>query len=218
MTAADYAAKKGFPELAQEVQGFRDALAPRKVTVEPVMVAAWPAGARVFAGGGRNLDLKTAFTTEAKTLDVVGFPEASMRVDEGLGVELIAYDRSDLALLKIEGADVSADAIGQLRKADDEPRALEPVLSLGFPGGVENIELSEAKVTPRPGHVTRVQNTIEVDIGVDPGNSGGPVFDLEGRIIGVTTRRAGASLANCIPASAINRLIMSSGATPDLPR
>lgn len=193
--------------------------APGKVSVERD-VAIWPAGAHVF-GPKREPDFASGFNTHVqKNLEIVGSPPERLREPEvqGLEIELLATDHTDLALLRAKGAKLSPEAIAPLLPSTEKPANQDNLLSLGFPEGDKLLEGTSALPSPARGEVRKVEETIQVGIAVYPGNSGGPVFDVDGRVIGVTTREVGPNLAMCIPARLIRTMIMHLGITVDLPR
>ncbi|HBR97372.1 MAG TPA: serine peptidase, partial [Gammaproteobacteria bacterium] len=97
--------------------------------------------------------------------------------------ELIGSDkRSDVALLKIEAKDLPVAELG----SSDEVRVGQWVLAIGSPFGFEytatqGIVSAVARSLPDDTYVPFIQT----DVAVNPGNSGGPLFDTEGRVIGV---------------------------------
>ena len=95
-----------------------------------------------------------------------------------LVAQLIARDpRRDLALLKVNAAGLVA-----LRSCDvSNLRAGEAVLALGFPMGGDAVTVGILHAAPRDAH------WLTADIRVAPGNSGGPLCDVHGRLVGINT-------------------------------
>lgn len=93
----------------------------------------------------------------------------------------IAVD-SDLAVLQLSGA---ADLpVAELRETPVEPG--EPVIAVGYPGGGpatvssgEVVSLIEGELLGEPADVIRV------DAEIRQGNSGGPLLDEDGRVVGI---------------------------------
>ena len=92
--------------------------------------------------------------------------------------------RTDVALLKIEARDLPMVAIGDPEKL----RVGEWVVAIGKPFGLENtmtagIVSAKGRDLPEEDLVPFIQT----DAAVNPGNSGGPLFNLKGEVIGITS-------------------------------
>jgi serine protease Do len=91
--------------------------------------------------------------------------------------------RSDVAVLRIEASGLPTVKLG-------EPSALsvgEWVLAIGSPFGFENTATSgivSAKSRALDGYVPFIQT----DVAVNPGNSGGPLFNLKGEVVGINSQ------------------------------
>ncbi len=100
--------------------------------------------------------------------------------------ELIGLDeRTDVALLKIEKDDTPAAKIGN----SDKTEVGNWVLAIGSPFGFD--------YTATKGIVSAVSRSlpdgtyvpfIQTDAAVNPGNSGGPLFNLDGEVIGINSQ------------------------------
>jgi serine protease Do len=99
--------------------------------------------------------------------------------------ELVGSDPvSDIALVKIPASGLPRVRIGDSRK-------LQPgqwVAAIGSPFGLERsvtagIVSATGRMLPEEGYVPFIQT----DVAVNPGNSGGPLFDLQGEVIGVNS-------------------------------
>jgi len=99
--------------------------------------------------------------------------------------ELVGSDAvSDIALLKIAASGLPHVRIGDSRK-------LQPgqwVAAIGSPFGLERsvtagIVSATNRMLPEEGYVPFIQT----DVAVNPGNSGGPLFDLQGEVVGVNS-------------------------------
>jgi serine protease Do len=94
--------------------------------------------------------------------------------------------RSDVALLKIEGKDLPVVRLG-------DPTKLRPgewVLAIGSPFTFENsVTAGIVSATGRsmPGEDGLVP-FIQTDVAVNPGNSGGPLFNLSGEVVGINSQ------------------------------
>ncbi|MGZ5678733.1 MAG: trypsin-like peptidase domain-containing protein, partial [Burkholderiales bacterium] len=93
--------------------------------------------------------------------------------------------QSDIAVLKIDAKDLPTVRLG---KADDV-RVGEWVVAIGSPFGFENtvtsgIVSAKARALPDGSSVPFLQT----DVAVNPGNSGGPLFNLKGEVIGINSQ------------------------------
>ena len=93
--------------------------------------------------------------------------------------------RTDVAVLKIDAKGLVPVAIGDPAKA----RVGEWVVAIGAPYGLDNSVTSgiiSAKSRALPGD--SVVPFIQTDAAVNPGNSGGPLFNLKGEVIGINSQ------------------------------
>ena len=93
--------------------------------------------------------------------------------------------KSDVALIKIEAKDLPVVRIG--RAADVKPG--QWVVAVGSPFGFENsvtagIVSAKSRSLPGDGYVPFIQT----DVAVNPGNSGGPLFDMNGNVVGINSQ------------------------------
>jgi serine protease Do len=98
--------------------------------------------------------------------------------------KLVGADpKTDLALLKIEGGNEFPVA----RIADKAPRIGEWVLAVGNPFGLGGT-VTAGIVSARARDIFGPYNDfIQIDAPVNQGNSGGPTFDVSGKVIGVNS-------------------------------
>jgi serine protease Do len=92
---------------------------------------------------------------------------------------------SDVAVIKIEAKNLP---VVQIDRADDV-KVGEWVLAIGSPYGFDNTVTSgivSAKARSLPGD-TYVP-FIQTDVAVNPGNSGGPLFNMKGEVIGINSQ------------------------------
>jgi len=94
-------------------------------------------------------------------------------------------DRTDVAVIKIEAKNLPTVRIG-------DPASLKPgqwVVAIGSPFGMENsvtagIVSATARTLPSDPYVPFIQT----DVAVNPGNSGGPLFNLNGEVVGINSQ------------------------------
>ncbi|MGY0004061.1 S1C family serine protease [Micromonospora sp. I033] len=119
---------------------------------------------------------------------------------------------SDLAVLRAERATVppvelgDADRlrIGQLVVAVGNPMGLAGSVTAGVVSGLGR------SLPARDGRVTRlIEDVIQTDAALNPGNSGGALADSAGRVVGVNTAVAGYGLGLAVPVNATTRQIIA---------
>src|SRR5437763_538119 len=92
---------------------------------------------------------------------------------------------SDLALLKVDGR----DDFTYVKLADELPRVGDWVLAIGNPFGLGGT-VTAGIVSARErniGATSSYENLLQIDAPINKGDSGGPAFDLNGRVIDVNT-------------------------------
>ena len=100
--------------------------------------------------------------------------------------QLVGLDmRTDVALIKIEARDLSTVMVGD----SDDLKVGEWVLAIGSPFGLERtatqgIVSALGRSLPSETYVPFIQT----DVAVNPGNSGGPLFNLRGEAIGINSQ------------------------------
>ncbi len=93
--------------------------------------------------------------------------------------------RTDIAVLKIEAKDLPYVKIGHA----SDLKVGEWVAAIGSPFGFENtvtsgIVSAKARALPDENYVPFIQT----DVAVNPGNSGGPLFNMDGEVIGMNSQ------------------------------
>ncbi len=137
----------------------------------------------------------------------VRFPSAEKAQQGPMPAELLYEDdRRDLAFLRVKSA------LPPLRIATSYNfRKGEDVTAIGNPGAGGELILENAISRGLMSTKTSLegQRYYQLGIAVNPGNSGGPVFNSSGAVIGVVTRKSAQqeSLAFCIPIEDLNLAI-----------
>jgi serine protease Do len=150
--------------------------------------------------------------TSAHVVDGAGTGvRASFRDGRSLEAEVVGSDPlSDLAVIRTAGGDLPAaelgDAadlrVGQLVVAIGNP--------LGFTGSVTaGVVSALGRSLPTAARGRLVENVIQTDAALNPGNSGGALADGLGRVIGVNTAVAGVGLGLAVPIDAATLRIVS---------
>ena len=96
-----------------------------------------------------------------------------------------ADKQSDVALIKIDGKNLPTVKIGDSRAA----KVGEWVVAIGSPYGFDN-SVSAGIVSAKSRSLPDAAYTpfIQTDVAVNPGNSGGPLFNLAGEVIGINSQ------------------------------
>jgi serine protease Do len=95
-----------------------------------------------------------------------------------------ADPRSDVALIKIDAKNLPVVQIGDANKA----KVGEWVAAIGSPFGFENsISAGIVSAKGRALPDESIVSFIQTDVAVNPGNSGGPLFNLNGEVIGINS-------------------------------
>jgi serine protease Do len=118
---------------------------------------------------------------------------------------------SDLAVLRADGDGFSAAALGDAAAL----RVGQLVVAIGNPNGFGGsvtagvVSALGRSLPARDGTATRViDDVIQTDAALNPGNSGGALADSTGRVIGINTAVAGVGLGLAVPINAHTRKII----------
>ncbi len=128
--------------------------------------------------------------------------------------EVIGRDPlSDLALLRADGGDLQAaelgDAerlkVGQLVVAIGNPNGLGGSVTAGVVSGLGRSLPARSRRAQRV-----IDNVIQTDAALNPGNSGGALSDSRGRVVGINTAVAGVGLGLAVPINEANQRVVAS--------
>lgn len=166
------------------------------------------ANANVVGSGFRIRDTALIASAAHVVRALRGAPMIAWRSQRWPARTLRVDDTSDLALLGIDPA-APIPGLALAAAPSDDPGNW--VVILGCPFGALPTA-TVGIVSARPGAVLqpeRLRDQIQLNAAVNPGNSGGPVVDLDGEVIGVAsaTVPAGYGLGFAVPVAALRRLI-----------
>jgi serine protease Do len=91
--------------------------------------------------------------------------------------------QTDVALLKIEGANLPRVNIGNSNRV----RTGEWVIAIGSPFDLENT-VTAGIVSAKARETDDLLPLIQTDVAVNPGNSGGPLINMRGEVIGINSQ------------------------------
>ncbi|WP_424458422.1 DegQ family serine endoprotease [Ottowia sp.] len=98
--------------------------------------------------------------------------------------KIIGVDkRTDVAVVKIEAAGLPTVKIGDVNRM----RVGEWVLAIGSPFGLEN-SVTAGIVSAKQRDTGDYLPLIQTDVAVNPGNSGGPLINMRGEVVGINSQ------------------------------
>jgi hypothetical protein len=139
---------------------------------------------------------------------------AGLKTQKVVKAKVLRRDRAlDLALLKVEGDErIPALELG----SDKDLVELAELIACGFPFGRALARAGEyPAISINVGSVTSLRrdkagelHRIQLDAALNPGNSGGPVLDRSGKVVGiVVTGIRGSGVNQAMPVSHLQRLL-----------
>jgi len=145
-----------------------------------------PRGMMHAQGSGFLVSADGLILTNAHVVD--GAKEVTVKLADHreFKAKVLGADRSsDIAVLKIDAHDLPAVRLGN----SDQLRVGDYVLAIGEPFGLEEtatagIVSAKGRSLPGDGYVPFIQT----DAAVNPGNSGGPLFDDTGAVVGINAQ------------------------------
>ena len=159
-------------------------------------------------GSGVIVDAEGYIVTNFHVIDNTSEIEVVLSDGRRVAGSVIGADPlTDLAVVKINAADLVASPWGD----SDELEVGEPVWAVGSPFGLaRSVTFGIISAKGRSGLNGNIhQRFLQTDAAVNPGNSGGPLFNAEGKIVGINTAIVGTSyrgISFAIPSSMARKI------------
>src|SRR5450755_4326110 len=130
-----------------------------------------------------------------------------------LSFSVVGVDHlSDLAVLRADGTDLTPATLGEAEKL----RVGQLVIAIGNPNGFAGsvtagvVSALGRSLPARSGRAVRyIDNVIQTDAALNPGNSGGALVDSAARLVGINTAVAGVGLGLAVPVNAATRAVVA---------
>ncbi len=176
------------------------------------------AALRVGTGGGGGTGSGVVFTDDGYVLTnahvVAGRRAGTAAFADGTSApfRLVGADPlSDLAVVRVDGPTPPPAALGEASRL----RVGQLVVAVGTPLGLAGtvtagvVSALGRSLPARDGNAVRiVEDVIQTDAALNPGNSGGALADARGRVVGINTAVAGAGLGLAVPVNDTTRRII----------
>jgi serine protease Do len=198
---------------SRAVTGVAERLSP---SVANLRVSRRVRGGRVLDGGGSAVVITPdgfMLTSAHVVARTEGRGRASFVDGRELEFEVVGSDAlSDLAVLRADGRDLVPAELGDA----EQLRVGQLVVAIGNPHGFTGSvtagvvsALGRSLPTRSGANVRVVDNVIQTDAALNPGNSGGALADGRGRVVGINTAVAGVGLGLAVPINAATRKIVA---------
>lgn len=204
--------KEALDAYSQTVTAVADILLP---SVASLKVTRKVRGGRVMNGAGSAVVITPDGFLLTSAHVVSGSDGGSAAFVDGreFDFEMVGVDvLSDLAVIRAQADDLHAAVLGDA----DVLRAGQLVVAVGNPlgfsgsittGVVSALGRSFHTMPDAPGSI--VENVIQTDAALNPGNSGGALADSRARVVGINTAVAGIGLGLAVPVNATTRRIIA---------
>ncbi|HEX3605063.1 MAG TPA: trypsin-like peptidase domain-containing protein [Candidatus Dormibacteraeota bacterium] len=173
-----------------------------------------PGGGTRPAGGGSAVVLTPDGHLLTSAHVVAGSRGGAAALQDGreLAFSVVGSDRlSDLAVVRVSAHDLIPAVLGDA----DRLRVGQLVVAVGSPLGLAGsvtagvVSALGRSMPTRSGNVSRVvDNVVQTDAALNPGNSGGALADSSARVVGVNTAVAGVGVGLAVPINATTQRII----------
>jgi hypothetical protein len=191
----------------------REAIA-RRAKASTALVEVKPSYGSGFCVHSSGLFVTNEHVVRQAAGDVTLVLDGGLKTQRVVKAKVLRRDRAlDLALLKVDGDEkIEALELG----SDKDLNELTELIACGFPFGAALARPGEyPAISINVGSVTSLRrdkagdlHRIQLDAAVNPGNSGGPVFDRSGKVVGVVVSGIrGSGVNQAIPVSHLQRFL-----------
>jgi serine protease Do len=209
----DVAEEEALDAYSQAVTSVAERLSP---SVANLRVSRRVRGGRILDGGGSAVVITPdgfTLTSAHVVARTEGRGRASFVDGRELDFEVVGSDPlSDLAVLRVDGRDLVPAGLGDAERL----RVGQLVVAIGNPHGFTGSvtagvvsALGRSLPTRSGANVRVVDNVIQTDAALNPGNSGGALADGRGRVVGINTAVAGVGLGLAVPINTATRQIIA---------
>ena len=147
-------------------------------------------------GSGFILSKDGYVVTNAHVVEKASTIKVSTHSGEELEAKVIGTDTTnDVAVLKVEAENLPAVVLG----SSDDLIVGDQVVAIGNPLGELTSTMTVGYVSAKDRDVTtdgKTINMIQTDAAINSGNSGGPLFNMKGEVVGITTAKYSGSSAS----------------------
>ena len=210
---ADVSEEEALDAYSQAVTSVAERLSP---SVANLRVSRRVRGGRILDGGGSAVVITPdgfTLTSAHVVARTEGRGRASFVDGQELDFEVVGSDPlSDLAVLRVDGRDLVPAELGDAERL----RVGQLVVAIGNPHGFTGSvtagvvsALGRSLPTRSGANVRVVDNVIQTDAALNPGNSGGALSDGRGRVVGINTAVAGVGLGLAVPINTATRQIVA---------
>jgi serine protease Do len=212
ISSGEVAEEEALDAYSRAVVSIAERLSP---SVANLRVSRRVRGGRVATGGGSGVVITPdgfMLTSAHVVAATDGKVEASFVDGREISAEVVGADPlSDLAVLRSEASDLAPATLGDAETL----RVGQLVVAIGNPNGfagsvtagvVSALGRSLPVRSRAAGRI--VENVIQTDAALNPGNSGGALADGRGHVIGINTAVAGVGLGLAVPINETTRRII----------
>jgi S1-C subfamily serine protease len=181
-----------------DIRGVLDAVEPGVVSIDTEVDTADPLGARrrgQSAGSGMVIEADGLVLTNAHVVE--GASSITVHLVDGRSVpaELVGgAPSSDVALVRLEGVEgldtVTLGSSADVRVGDDVVAVGNALNLTGTPTVTAGIVSATGRSVRTEGGVV-LESLLQTDAAINQGNSGGPLVDASGKVIGINTAIVG---------------------------